>query len=559
MKTIAFVLIGLALVSGAPRARADAIWNVRIAEGPIAAIQHNQNVNISFAYEVTTAGGVRIFARPMSGGSLSPNYVAHPSPVYAVGRGTSSGWFTITTGNVTVDQIRFEVWDDQQTTILLRFYIPVHMIFSSNALYNIVLDRNSPSTIQFSRNLNSSFSYTTSDTGGVQIFMRPFTNGILTPNYSAHGSPVYPTGSGTGSGYFTILAGTADVDSVRFQMYNHNQTALLLELFIPGHFLFSPYEISNIVFTPRSPEGLLLSENVSASFDYFSSDTGGVRIWMRPFTNGALSPSYAAHGSSVYPVGNGPGAGYFTITAGDVTVDSARFQITNAAQTVTHLEFYVPVSYHFGGHRIDSVSFLPPSPAYCSNGHLDSVNFRYTTVEPGGVYIFPRPVTAGILSQNYSASPSPLYSTGSGRGSGWYTITAGETHVDRTRIRMTNAAQSATLLDWDVPVSYFFGVQTLVGVNEVDDNVPQTFALRQNFPNPFNPGTTIEYDVPQVSHIVLKVYNTLGQDVATLVDGPVPAGEHRVRFDGHGLASGVYFCRLIAGPQIQVKKMLLLK
>jgi subtilisin family serine protease len=88
---------------------------------------------------------------------------------------------------------------------------------------------------------------------------------------------------------------------------------------------------------------------------------------------------------------------------------------------------------------------------------------------------------------------------------------------------------------------------------------PGDFALEQNYPNPFNPTTTISFAVPTSSLVVLKVYNVLGQEVTTLVDGVESAGTHKVSFDARNLASGVYFCRMRAGEFAASKKLLLAK
>ena len=93
----------------------------------------------------------------------------------------------------------------------------------------------------------------------------------------------------------------------------------------------------------------------------------------------------------------------------------------------------------------------------------------------------------------------------------------------------------------------------------IDENQPLVFALAQNYPNPFNPSTRIEYSIPSQSKVVLKVYNLVGQEVATLVNDVLPAGVHSVRFDANKLATGFYVYRLSAGDFTSVKKMLLLK
>jgi hypothetical protein len=89
--------------------------------------------------------------------------------------------------------------------------------------------------------------------------------------------------------------------------------------------------------------------------------------------------------------------------------------------------------------------------------------------------------------------------------------------------------------------------------------VPRGIVLEQNYPNPFNPSTTIRYELPSRVHVTLTVFNTLGQQLTTLVNESEDAGYHEVRFDGSGLASGVYFYRLQAEDYVATKKLVLLK
>ncbi|MGA9364629.1 MAG: right-handed parallel beta-helix repeat-containing protein [Bacteroidota bacterium] len=88
---------------------------------------------------------------------------------------------------------------------------------------------------------------------------------------------------------------------------------------------------------------------------------------------------------------------------------------------------------------------------------------------------------------------------------------------------------------------------------------PVPDGLMMNYPNPFNPSTTINYKLSSAGHVTLKVYNTLGQEVATLVDEYQEGGVHIAHLDGQNLASGVYFYRLTAPGISQVKKMMLIK
>jgi len=93
----------------------------------------------------------------------------------------------------------------------------------------------------------------------------------------------------------------------------------------------------------------------------------------------------------------------------------------------------------------------------------------------------------------------------------------------------------------------------------VEYTLPATYALDQNFPNPFNPSTTIFYQLPASSRVTLQVYNVLGQLVTTLVDEDRPAGFHEVTFDASRLASSVYFYRMTAGKYVTTKKMVVMK
>lgn len=88
---------------------------------------------------------------------------------------------------------------------------------------------------------------------------------------------------------------------------------------------------------------------------------------------------------------------------------------------------------------------------------------------------------------------------------------------------------------------------------------PKEFKLEQNFPNPFNPTTTIQYQLPQDAKVTLKVYDILGSEVATLINEEQNAGYKEVQFNGNNIASGIYVYRLTAGNYISTKKMMLVK
>ncbi|OYV87877.1 MAG: hypothetical protein B7Z63_01725 [Ignavibacteriae bacterium 37-53-5] len=99
----------------------------------------------------------------------------------------------------------------------------------------------------------------------------------------------------------------------------------------------------------------------------------------------------------------------------------------------------------------------------------------------------------------------------------------------------------------------------ITGVQVSHTGVPGGYALSQNYPNPFNPTTVISYRLPEPGVVSLRVYDVLGREVATLVEGRQSVGNHEVEFNGSRFASGVYFYRLISGRFSETKKMLMLK
>jgi len=124
----------------------------------------------------------------------------------------------------------------------------------------------------------------------------------------------------------------------------------------------------------------------------------------------------------------------------------------------------------------------------------------------------------------------------------WFTISGEDTVFIGSRMVIDNLA--------------FSGTATAVGD---EPGVPGEFALEQNFPNPFNPSTSIRYTLPASGQATLTVSNLIGETVATIVDAEQPAGTYEVRFDAARLPSGLYFYTLRSGVFTETRRMMLLK
>jgi hypothetical protein len=130
-----------------------------------------------------------------------------------------------------------------------------------------------------------------------------------------------------------------------------------------------------------------------------------------------------------------------------------------------------------------------------------------------------------------------------------FILTRNEGLIMTGRAYGTNTGYDITTLKYSQTVS----------ASEVNTVVPEKFILHQNFPNPFNPSTTIGFNLPVKSNVELTVYDALGRKVQTLLNRELSVGYNETLFNAANLSSGIYFYRIIAGKFSETKKMLLLR
>ncbi len=179
-----------------------------------------------------------------------------------------------------------------------------------------------------------------------------------------------------------------------------------------------------------------------------------------------------------------------------------------------------------------------------------------SSVSPGGI-----PVTISGGNTFYDSastaviSPSPLQLTYNGKeyyfqrwngtGNGSYS----GTNPNVTIQHMNNVIVQSAIYDTIPPI----------GIQNLHTGVPQVYELHQNFPNPFNPVTKIKFDIPQFSNVKIRVYDIIGNEVASLYNGELEAGYYIAEWNAADYSSGVYFYRIDAGNYSSVKRMVLIK
>jgi hypothetical protein len=193
-------------------------------------------------------------------------------------------------------------------------------------------------------------------------------------------------------------------------------------------------------------------------------------------------------------------------------------------------------------------------------------------MDPGSVHVYP--ANPGILyvsasgSGNNPSAKAPWNSTriyGISLNSGLAVDSLAWDYGTRTAFviprSMAISADGLTMylgtFSTGTPAVQKFTRQTATSTPRTDS--PNSFALSQNYPNPFNPSTRISFSIPQAGEVTLKVYDMLGREVATLVNGAMAAGTHYATFDASGLSSGIYLYELRSGSTRITNKMTLMK
>jgi photosystem II stability/assembly factor-like uncharacterized protein len=289
--------------------------------------------------------------------------------------------------------------------------------------------------------------------------------------------------------------------------------------------------------------GLAAGANNSISL---SLDRGASWSPVSPTTYGPFALTYfslAPAGTSAWVVGGGNPTtqkGLITRTTNNGASWDTVLQTTNRVVT--------------------AISFANVAVGYAA---ADSI---YKTTDGGATWKAVHSLPASVRGMSFKdaavgtlvASLGKIYRTVDG-GANW-TQQISNTLMDLWAVCFIDTSQGWAVGYRDVAVhTTNGGWGKLVSVGSVPSGIPGAYSLDLNYPNPFNPSTTIRYGLPVRCHVTLSVFNTLGQRVTTLVNGEMEAGRHEAKFDGSGCAAGVYFYRIQTGNFMETKKLVLLR
>jgi len=168
-------------------------------------------------------------------------------------------------------------------------------------------------------------------------------------------------------------------------------------------------------------------------------------------------------------------------------------------------------------------------------------------------------IDIAIIALLFVTTALPQYQiTNSVIGSGGNVISNSNNNIVSTVGEAFIGKSSNTVNQNQIGFWYAYQQTTITDV-ENEEIIPTVFKLEQNYPNPFNPSTRIKFAVPERSNVLIKVYDILGSEVATLVNEEMDAGWYENNFNAAGLSSGVYLFRMEAGNFISTKKMIYLR
>lgn len=336
------------------------IFNITYSHAAPSCLDLTEQLGIDFDYQSNQS--VRITARPYTDGSPTPGYSASGTTLLP-SSGSASQWFTFNSGTPHVDQVRFRMTNDDQSVVLLEFFVPVDYDWAASGFANVVFSPDSPSDLADGSHLDIAFDYHTDYGGDISLHARPWYEGHAVSGYNSPGTGPFPPGRQHHTRWFTFNGLEADVDSVEFYMWHSDPGIILARTFVPVSYHWGPHALLDAVYTPASPAVLDNSEHVFVNFDYVITEAGGALASAYPVVLEPGPYTYSNGGQVLVPCCAGNTTNHFSLIAGGPTVWRSRLSLVSTSHVLLH-EFREPVWYVFGAPAIlTPVPDLPPPAA----------------------------------------------------------------------------------------------------------------------------------------------------------------------------------------------------
>ena len=564
----ALFICSLCLISLPPESNANYLADISTYYQTPSSLPLNTIVEVACDWKWTGGGHdeeIQIIAMPLTNGQPSPGHWIEDSGNLSEGSGRVWPWFKIQSGAVVVDEILLTMETTLGKEVLLEYRFPVWFHFGPHAIRTVTVTPEGPERMAHGQLVNIDFIYETTQVGGIRISAVPITNGILTPNSTFSTFDLLSGSSGWENKWFSVTSGDVDIEAIRFVMWDASLTTPLHSFDLPCDYHFGSTAIQNIVLSTPTPASMIHGDRVYIDFDYVTDHPMDVKVYAIPQTDGANSPNHSVNPPVALPPMSGHGQNRFTITSELCDVDEIWFVMRDYFDhQILVDEFRLPVYYHYSGHKIEDVTLTPLAPAILSHDEWVWLTMAYTNNNPETGYVYTHPFTGPNPTPNLYG----MYRTDAWPGHYYvnheFRITSGEVLVDRLRFQMRNLDEDELWMSYFVDTSLYWGNSNAVSpVVEMPSSAAAVLHL--NYPNPFNPQTTIWYELPAALPVDLQVYDLRGRLVRTLVSGKVEsAGEHRILWDGRdrqgrGVSSGTYLYRLDAGGNQLFGRMALVR
>lgn len=377
------------------------------------------SINFSFNYKKPDMD-VLIVPSGISNDNVASKQTTSTSPTYTDTTGAGNGFIKIDT-LATVDEIRFQFIDAVTNDTIAEIFKNVYYSFTndSNKTYsisNVVYDPTSPGSLVANDKVNITFDYQ-KPYGDVRIYVQPLKSSG-SGNTGVSGSGIYSESNGSGDAYFTYY-GEALIEQVRIRIQSVNGGIVLHDHIEDVHFSYSlnptAYSISNVVFTPTSPDTIHTVDTLKFTFDYVKP-FGDVKIFARPMKDGEVKLGFTSKTVTTYKDDTGSGWDYISF-ADIASFDQIRFQIKSTLNQLLY-ETIIDVDYTFIQRPVSSEIIendgelkIYPNP---SNGKLtiyipSEKGFKYSIINLSGQTILEGISNANTLNLNTKYIKSGTY------------------------------------------------------------------------------------------------------------------------------------------------------